>query len=93
LLALVAPRLVYVASAELDTWADPKAEFGACVEAGPVYGLFKLPGVGDPVMPKPNAPRHAGSIGYHVRPGAHNLLLTDWNYYMDFADRHWKAAR
>ncbi len=91
LLALVAPRLVYVASAQEDTWADPTAEFGACVEAGPVYKLFGLDGVGDPAMPKPNAPRHAGAIGYHVRPGVHNLLLTDWNYYMDFADGHWKT--
>jgi len=93
LLALMAPRLVYVASAEEDTWADPKAEFGACVEAGPIYRLFKLEGVGDTAMPKTNAPRHAGAIGYHVRPGAHNLLKADWNYYMDFADRHWKARR
>jgi hypothetical protein len=93
LLALMAPRLVYVASAEEDRWADPTAEFGACVEAGPVYRLFGLEGVGDPVMPKTNAPRHAGAIGYHVRPGAHNLLKTDWNYYLDFADRHWKARR
>jgi hypothetical protein len=90
LLALIAPRLVYVASAHDDTWADPTAEFGACVEAGPVFQLFGLRGVGRPTMPGTNAPRHDGAIGYHVRPGAHNLLLIDWNFYMDFTDRHWK---
>lgn len=89
LIALVAPRLVYVASAEEDTWADPTAEFGACVEAGAVYRLFGLAGVGDPAMPAVNSPRHDGAIGYHMRTGKHNLLLADWNYYMDFADRHW----
>lgn len=89
LIALMAPRLVYVASAQEDKWADPTAEFGACVEAGPVYKLFGLQGVGDPAMPQASAPRHEGAIGYHMRPGAHNLLLADWNYYMDFADRHW----
>lgn len=90
LLALVAPRLVYVASAHDDAWADPRAEFGSCVEAGPVYKLFGLAGVGEPTQPADNAPRHVGAIGYHVRPGAHNLLHTDWTFYLDFADRHWK---
>jgi hypothetical protein len=89
LIALVAPRLVYVASSEEDTWSDPTSEFAACVEAGPVYKLFGLEGVGDPTMPKANSPRHDGSIGYHMRSGKHNLILVDWNYDMDFADRHW----
>ena len=92
LLALMAPRLVYVASAHADTWADPLAEFGACVEATPVFRLFGLAGVGNPAQPEDNAPRHTGAIGYHVRPGAHNLLLIDWNFYMDFTDRHWRVA-
>ncbi|HWA26532.1 MAG TPA: alpha/beta hydrolase [Lacunisphaera sp.] len=89
LIALVAPRLVYVGSAEEDTWSDPTSEFAACVEAGPVYQLFGLDGVGDPTMPKVDAPRQAGAIGYHMRAGKHNLLLVDWNHYLDFADRHW----
>jgi hypothetical protein len=90
LLGLMAPRLVYIASAQEDIWADPIAEFGSCVEAGPVYGLFGLVGVGSATPPAINMPRHEGTIGYHVRPGIHNLLTTDWTYYMDFADRHWK---
>jgi hypothetical protein len=61
------------------------------VEATPVFQLFGLAGVGDSAMPATNAPRHGGAIGYHVRPGAHNLLLTDWNYFMDFADGHWRS--
>ncbi len=89
LIALVAPRLVYVGSAEGDTWSDPTSEFAACVEAGRVYQLFGLAGVGDPMMPKVDSPRQDGAIGYHMRAGAHNLLLVDWNHYMDFADRHW----
>lgn len=89
LIALMAPRLVYVGSAEEDTWSDPTSEFAACVEAGPVYKLFGLDGVGAPTMPEANVPRQEGAIGYHMRTGKHNLLLVDWNHYMDFADRHW----
>jgi hypothetical protein len=90
LIALMAPRLVYVASASLDAHADPENEFRACVHAGPVYELFGLPGVGASEMPKPENPLHAGYIGHHIRTGKHDLTEYDWARYMDFADKHWK---
>lgn len=90
LIALMAPRLVYVASATEDTWADPEGEFLSCVHAGPVYQLFGLGGVGAMKMPKPQQPLHTGHIGYHIRIGKHDLVEYDWNCYMDFADKHWK---
>lgn len=89
LLALMAPRLVYVASASEDAWADPAAEFGSCVEASPVFRLLGASGVGSSVMPGIDAPRHEGSIGHHVRAGKHDLTRHDWSQFMDFADRHW----
>lgn len=92
LIALMAPRLVYVASASEDKWADPEGEFLSCVHAGPVYRLFGLRGLGSAKMPKPNQPLHDGHIGYHMRAGKHNLVEYDWNCFMDFADKHWKKA-
>lgn len=89
LIALMAPRLVYIASASEDTWADPAAEFGAGVGATPVFELFGLGGVGPPQMPAIDAPRHEGAIGYHVRAGKHDLTRQDWTRFMDFTDRHW----
>jgi hypothetical protein len=65
---------------------------GAPHQTGPVFQLFGLKGVGGATTPPDNAPRQAGAIGDHVRPGAHNLLLTDWNFYMDFANRNWKVG-
>ncbi|HNT33532.1 MAG TPA: prolyl oligopeptidase family serine peptidase [bacterium] len=90
LVALMAPRLVYVASATEDNWADPMGEFLACVHATPVYSLFGLTGLNTDEMPKPEHPLHDGHIGYHLRTGGHGLTEYDWNCYMDFADKHWK---
>jgi len=88
LLALMAPRPVYVASAEEDLWADPEGEFLSCVLASPLYDLLGLKGVPALRMPPPGVPIHGGGIGYHLRPGLHALTLTDWRYFLDFADLH-----
>ncbi|WP_052574025.1 alpha/beta hydrolase [Haloferula sp. BvORR071] len=90
LIALLAPRLAYVASAKEDDWADPLGEFLCCVHAGPVYRLLGVTGLESDKMPEAGGHLHGGRIGYHIRPGTHNLTLVDWKEYLDFADRHWK---
>jgi hypothetical protein len=88
LIALIAPRPVYVASADEDLWADPKGEFLSCKYADPVYKLLDTKGLGVDRMPALNSPVKTGTIGYHVRSGSHNLTNYDWQQYMDFADLH-----
>jgi hypothetical protein len=92
LLALIAPRPLYVASAELDRWADQHGEFLSCVEATPVYRLYNLDGMPARQMPEINQPVH-GTIGYHIRTGGHDITLYDWLQYLDFADKHLKIPK
>lgn len=89
LLALIAPRPLYVASAEDDLWSDPKGEFLSCVAASPVYELLGMKGLPTTQMPAISQPA-VGTIAYHIRPGKHDVTLYDWQRYMDFADMNYK---
>ena len=87
LLALIAPRPLYLAAAEDDKWADPKGEFLAAKAAGPVYELFGKQGVeGDdlPALQKPIM----NTVGFHIRPGKHEVTAYDWDQFLNFADKH-----
>jgi hypothetical protein len=84
LLALVAPRPLYVASAAEDRWADPHGEWLSAQHASAVYDLFERsalsgatrPAVGEALL---------GTVSYHIRAGRHDLTAEDWTHYLRFA--------
>jgi hypothetical protein len=89
LLSMIAPRPLYVASAEGDTWSDPKGEFLSAKEAGRVYALFGKKGIDADSMPVLHHPV-GDMVRYHIRAGKHDVTLYDWQQYLQFADMQWK---
>lgn len=93
LMGLIAPRPVYVASAEDDSWADPKGEYLSLYYAGPAYRLWGLPSFQSDTLPKVNTVLRAGNMAYHIRSGKHDITAFDWKQYLDFADLYFKPEK
>lgn len=86
-IASIAPRAVYIASAVEDANADPEGEFAAAKAAEPVFLLWGKKGLGVEKWPAVDRPV-GGDIAYHVRSGGHDVKPFDWEQYLRFLDAH-----
>jgi pimeloyl-ACP methyl ester carboxylesterase len=86
LLALTAPRALYVDCASEDLWGDPRGSYLSLYNAVPVFKLLGKKSDIPEAMPPMNKQVMSGNVAYHIRDGVHNMLLKDWNWFMDLAD-------
>src|SRR6266853_501424 len=87
LLALIAPRPLYLQTGDEDKWSDPKGEFLAAVAAEPVYRLLGKQGLGTDQAPPAGQPiMH--TIGYHMHAGKHGTIPSDWDLFLKFMQMH-----
>lgn len=90
LIALMAPRAVYVASAAEDLWADPKGQYLALYEARNVFELYGIESTLPENMPAVNQQLIRPAMGFHNREGKHNMIPYDWQQFIRFADSYFK---
>lgn len=87
LLACIAPRPLYIASASKDLWADPRGEFLSAVQATPAYALFGREGLAESQAVQIEMPV-MNTVGHHLRNGAHDITRYDWAQFIQFAKLH-----
>ena len=90
LIALIAPRPVFITGGTQDQWADPKGEFLAEVAAGPVYRLLGKEGVGTDQFPPVDTPVISGDLAWHYHTGGHAATKADWEVFLQFLDKYFK---
>jgi hypothetical protein len=93
LIALCAPRPVFVTGGAQDQWADPRGMFLAEVAAGPVYALLGQRDLGTTELPPLDTALISGKLGFHYHTGGHTITPADWEAFLNFADLHLKPPR
>lgn len=84
LIAMLAPRAVYIGGAIEDLWADNDNQFLSCVAASKAWGLYGCEGIITPdKLPECGDALTDGDVGFHLRKGTHYHSRTDWLIYMD----------
>ena len=92
LIALVAPRPVFVTGGTGDQWADPKGEFLAQVAAGPVYRLLGARDLGTTSYPAPETPVVTGDLGFNLHTGGHTATPGEWAMFVELLSRDFPSA-
>jgi len=90
LIALSAPRPVFVTGGTTDQWADPVGMFKAQVAAGPVYRLLGKKDLGVAELPPLDTAITTGDLGWHYHTGGHTATPADWKAFLEFVGKYFK---
>lgn len=86
LVALLAPRAFHEGEASEDLLGDPRGSWLATVEASKAWVFFGRAAALKAEMPLLNDLFVNGPLAFHMREGAHALMMFDWKLYLDHAD-------
>lgn len=89
LIALVAPRPIFIGAARRDKWSDPEGAFRAAKGADPVYKLLGARGLEQSGM---RERVFESDLAFVFRGGRHGVTTADWRDFLTFLDAHLKAA-
>ena len=89
MMALIAPRPLFVTGGTQDQWADSKGEFEACVAATPVYRLLGKTGITVTEFPAPDVSLINGELAFRNHEGGHTDE-PDWPVFLEFAKKYFK---
>lgn len=89
LMALAAPRPIFVNAGTTDAWANPIGMYCTCRDASPVWQLYGRPGlVMQDRLPMPDKAYIDGDIGFRLHTGGHSDR-PDWPAFAQFAEKYW----
>lgn len=88
LMAAIAPRLLYIASADKDFYADPRGEYLSGVYASPAWNIYGKKALEDTVYPECGKLTGDGSVGYYLRAGEHEFMPENWDALLSFTEKH-----
>ena len=90
LLALMAPRAVYISTEVKDLWSDPKGQYISLLEAQAVFNLYGIETNLPPEAPGVNKQIIRPTMGTHSREGGHNMTPYDWQQFINFTNTYFK---
>ncbi len=91
LIALLAPRPVFITSGSTDQWSDPHGEFLAAAAAGPVYRLLGKTDTGAVRRPALDVVLDSGELAFKEHNGGHSATPADWQDFLRFAGKYFKV--
>jgi hypothetical protein len=92
LIALSAPRPVFITGGTTDQWSDPVGEFLAEAAAGPVYRLLGKKDLGTTILPPLDTPLTSGDLGWHYHTGGHAATRDDWTAFLRFLAKYFSLG-